>query len=241
MLPPSTSRLTPLRISLPSAVTCRLRISSSANSYSWSRLKLSLRRAVTAAAAGGRLAAWWSENSTSSARVVPNSALVTPPCTRVQRSLVAHAWSPSLSCEHETLPSGSGWKHSIGAIAPSSAWTTSSISIFSGGTAEAVAAVGSALALDQAGLAQLGDQVLEVGEGKPLGLGDRAERDGRAVLLAAQLDHQPDAVFSSGGEQHRREILAERSVMPRTDPFRLRGTALASAPPHRGGRPGSAA
>src|SRR3954447_10905977 len=36
MLPLSTSRLTPLRICLPSAVTCRLRISSSANSYSWS-------------------------------------------------------------------------------------------------------------------------------------------------------------------------------------------------------------
>ncbi len=35
MLALSTSRLTPLRICLPSAVTCRLRISSSANWCSW--------------------------------------------------------------------------------------------------------------------------------------------------------------------------------------------------------------
>jgi hypothetical protein len=68
-------------------------------------------------------------NSTRSARVVPESAFVTPPWTRVQSSFVAQAWSPSLSCEQETLPSGVSWKHSIGAIAPSSACTTSSISI----------------------------------------------------------------------------------------------------------------
>src|SRR5581483_6304272 len=42
--PFSTSRLTPLRICLPSAVTCRLRISSSANWDSWFVVKLSLRR-----------------------------------------------------------------------------------------------------------------------------------------------------------------------------------------------------
>ena len=53
MLPPSTSRLTPLRISLPSAVTCRLRISSSANSYSWFGWTLSLRRDVRGGLGGG--------------------------------------------------------------------------------------------------------------------------------------------------------------------------------------------
>ena len=73
-----------------------------------------------------------------------------------------------------------------------------------GGAPEAVTAVRSALALDQPGLAQLGDQVLEVGEGEALGLGDRAQRNGGAVLLAAQLDHQPHSVFGSGGKQHRR-------------------------------------
>src|SRR4051794_37578963 len=91
--------------------------------------RLEVAYAATCAAAFGADAAEWSENSTSSASVVPASALVTPPCTRVQRSLVAHARSPSLSWEQETLPSASGSKHSIGAIAPSRAWTTSSISI----------------------------------------------------------------------------------------------------------------
>ena len=42
---------------------------------------------------------------------------------------------------------------------------------------QAVAAVGAAGRGDQAGLAQLRDQVLEVGERQALRLGDRAERD----------------------------------------------------------------
>ena len=62
----------------------------------------------------------------------------------------------------------------------------------------------SALTLDQPGLAQLGDEVLEIGEGEVLGLSDCAERDGGTVLLATQLDHQANAVFSSGGKEHRR-------------------------------------
>ena len=101
------------------------------------------------------------------------------------------------------MPSGSAWKHSIGAIAPSSASTTSSILISSAG-GQAVAAVGAALVVDQAGLAQLGDQVLEIGERQPLGLGDGAQRDRGAVLLAAQLDHQAHSVLGSGRKQHRR-------------------------------------
>ena len=47
-----------------------------------------------------------------------------------------------------------------------------------------------ALALDQPRLAQLGDQVLDIGEGEALGLGDGAQRNRSAVLLATQLDHQ---------------------------------------------------
>src|SRR5215207_3046188 len=50
--PFSTSRLTPLRISLPSAVTCRLRISSSANSTPVV-LKFSLRGADRGGPRGG--------------------------------------------------------------------------------------------------------------------------------------------------------------------------------------------
>ena len=74
-------------------------------------------------------------NSTSSASVVPASALVTPPCTRVHSSFVAQSRSPSLSCEQSTLPSGVSWKHSIGAIWPSSASTTASRVISSAGLA----------------------------------------------------------------------------------------------------------
>src|SRR6476620_6337716 len=117
----------PLEDLLALGVTCRLRISSSANSDSWF-VEVVRYAALTAAVLGAGAVACRLENSTSSARVVPASALVTPPCTRVQRSLVAQAWSPSLSCEQETLPSASSSKHSIGAIAPSSACTTSSIS-----------------------------------------------------------------------------------------------------------------
>src|SRR5215208_3687542 len=50
--PFSTSRLTHLRISLPSAVTCRLRISSSANSAPGFVSKLSLRRGDSDALVG---------------------------------------------------------------------------------------------------------------------------------------------------------------------------------------------
>src|SRR5215211_4408746 len=64
-----------------------------------------------------------SVKATRSATVVPVSALVTPPCTRVHSSFVAQLPS-SVSCEHSTRPSRSMWKHSIGAIGPSSAWTT---------------------------------------------------------------------------------------------------------------------
>ena len=46
-----------------------------------------------------------SANSTSSASVVPASAFVTPPWTRVHSSFVAQAWSPSVSCEQSTRPS----------------------------------------------------------------------------------------------------------------------------------------
>ena len=211
MRPFSTSRSSPLRISLSSArhvqvadlKLCQfgsfgVRFAGLGLGGAGDRA-LRARRRLTPFAAGECCSA----NSTRSASVVPDSALVTPPCTRVQSSFVAQAWSPSVSCEQETLPSGSAWKHSIGAIAPSSACTTSSMSISLGGPAQPVAAVGAALALDQAGLAQLRDQVLEVGEGEPLGLGDGAQRHRGAAILAAQLHHQADPVLGSGREQHR--------------------------------------
>src|SRR5439155_6863543 len=75
------------------------------------------------------------ENSTSSSSVVPCSALITPPCTRIHSSRVAQARPASPSCEQATRSGGSVTKQSIGAIEPSSAMTTSSISISPAGRA----------------------------------------------------------------------------------------------------------
>ena len=67
---------------------------------------------------------------------------------------------------------------------------------------EAVAAVRSPGRGDETGLAQPGDEVLKVGERKPLGLGDCAERDRRRAGLASELDHQAHPVLGFGREQH---------------------------------------
>src|SRR5436305_468513 len=75
------------------------------------------------------------ENSTSSASVVFCNDRTIPPCTRVHSSLVAQPCPWSGSCEHSTRSVWSWRKHSIGAIEPSSAWTTSSIEISSAGRA----------------------------------------------------------------------------------------------------------
>ena len=99
-----------------------------------SRLRLSVVRR-SPAVLGDRLRRRRAGRRTRPARRAscPSSALVTPPWTRVHSSFVAQAWSPSVSCEHSTRPSRSEWKHSIGAIGPSSASTTSSIAISSAG------------------------------------------------------------------------------------------------------------
>ena len=60
-----------------------------------------------------------------------------------------------------------------------------------------------ALALDEARLAKLRDQVLEVGERQVLALSDSAERNRALAGLAAELDHQADSVLGAGGEEHR--------------------------------------
>src|SRR5215212_2710165 len=211
--PFSTSRLTPLRISLPSAVTCRLRISSSANSAPGFVSKLSLRRGDSDALVGwcGRV-------------------LVGELDQLGQRRAGERLGDPALHARPEKLGRA-------GAVAVRLV-RTGDLALRVGlealhrgdralqclhhlehldlvrGTTEPVAAVGSPLAHDQPGLAQLGDEVLEIGEGKALRFGDGTECHGGAVLLPAKLDHQAHSVFGSGGEEHRQEILAEWSVMP---------------------------
>src|SRR5665811_2077562 len=63
---------------------------------------------------------------------------------------------------------------------------------------EPVAAVGAAGRADQSGVAQPGDQVLEVGERQLLRLCDDAQGDGGRAGLAAQLDHQAHSVLGFG-------------------------------------------
>src|SRR3954468_4549955 len=66
-----------------------------------------------------------------------------------------------------------------------------------------VAAVGAAGALDEGGLLQERHDALEVGERQALGLGDRLQRDGRAVLVvAAELDEQAHSVLRLRREDH---------------------------------------
>src|SRR4051794_5646212 len=68
---------------------------------------------------------------------------------------------------------------------------------------QAVAAVRAAGALDEGGLLQERDDALQVGERQPLGLGDRLQRDRRAVLVvAAELDEQAHSVLRLRREDH---------------------------------------
>ena len=58
------------------------------------------------------------------------------PCTRVQSSLVAQgSWPGSPSREQTSWPSASALMHSMGAISPSSARTTSAMVMASGARA----------------------------------------------------------------------------------------------------------
>src|SRR4051795_12289463 len=71
-----------------------------------------------------------------------------------------------------------------------------------GGPGEQVAAARAAPALHQLRLAQTRDEVLEVGERQPVGLGDLGERHGTVVAAARQFDEDADAVLGFGGEHH---------------------------------------
>ena len=88
----------------------------------------------------------------------------------------------------------------IGAIGPSSARSTWLIVIASGGARQLVAAVRTAGADHEAGLAQADDQLLQVGPREVL-LGGHPGEAGRAgAVVPRQLDHQPHAVLALRGE-----------------------------------------
>src|SRR5918994_2502988 len=200
--PFSTSRLTPLRISLPSAVTCRLRISSSANSTPKFGFEVSgLRRGDGGlgdgclGSGGGRmLVCELDQLGQGRAGERLGDADLHPGPEKLGRArLVAvglvRAGHLSLGIEVEALHRSDRPFERLHHL--------EHLDLL-GGSPQPVAAVGAALALDQPGLAELRDQVLEVGQGESLGLGDSAQGDGLAILLAAKLDHQAHSVFRSG-------------------------------------------
>jgi len=102
-----------------------------------------------------------------------------------------------------TVPSGELEMHSIGAIRPSSASTTSAIVICAGSRARRYPPRAPRRLLDQAGAAQACDEMLEVGERQSLGLGDLGERNRLRATAPRKVDHDPHAVLSFGGEDHR--------------------------------------
>ena len=84
--------------------------------------------------------------------------------------------------------------HSMGAIDPSSASTTSAMLISRAG-ARACSRRASLDASHQPGLAQAGDEVLEVCERQPVMGGDLRERDRVVAGAPSKLDHHAHAVL----------------------------------------------
>src|SRR2546428_6232828 len=63
-----------------------------------------------------------------------------------------------------------------------------------------VAAARAALAVHEPGLAQDGDELLEVGLGQILALRDGVERDGALAPMLCQVDHETHPVFAARGD-----------------------------------------
>ena len=130
-----------------------------------------------------------------SARVVSRSVWTIEKRTRVHSSFVGQVWPGSDSREHTIEPSAASEMHSIGAIDPSSASTTSAIVISRGRAGEHVAAARAAPRVDQAGLAQARHEVLEVGQRQAVVGGDLRERDRLLAGPPSELDHHAHAVL----------------------------------------------
>jgi len=71
-----------------------------------------------------------------------------------------------------------------------------------GVAAQAVAAAGATGAVHQALLAQLGEQLLQIGKGNPLALGDVGQRDGAIVIVQRQIEHGGNRVATFGCQSH---------------------------------------
>src|SRR5207344_206122 len=73
-----------------------------------------------------------------------------------------------------------------------------------------VPAAGAAHAPDQPAAAQLGKQLLEIGERNLLPLGDLGERDRVAVAVPREIDHRHHRIAALGAELHGCALAARR-------------------------------
>src|SRR5260370_9523593 len=71
-----------------------------------------------------------------------------------------------------------------------------------GAMTEEIAAAGAAHALDQARGAQLGEELLEIGQGDLLPLGDLGERDRAALAVLGEVDHRHPRLAPPRAEPH---------------------------------------
>ena len=145
---------------------------------------------------------------TRSSSVISFRVRTMDPCTRVQRSLVGQG-SRALAGAGEHPVRVGGDALDRGDVALQRRHDLGHRDLL-GRTGERVAPVRAAARLDQLRLAQALHQVLEIGERQPLGVGDRAEADRLAAVVAREVGHHADAVLGFGREHHRRQILPDR-------------------------------
>src|SRR5918996_3168492 len=221
--PLETSRSRPLRISLSSAVTCRLRISRSAirllGRCVGVRAAPGLRGLPGEGLGGGVLLREGDQLGPGGAGERLRDAALHPGPQKLRRAGavavdLVRTEHPSLALDVKALHRRDRSLERLDDVDHRDLRRR---------LRQAVAAVGTAHRGHELGLAQLRHQVLEVGQRQRLRLGDGAEGDGLGLVRgriagpATELHHQAHPVLGFGRKQHLAQILAERSVIQRPD------------------------
>ena len=128
--------------------------------------------------------------------------------------------------------SGSSLAQNIGAIGPLQGAEDLAHRDLGGCPCELVAAVGAARAHDEPGVAQVHDELLEVGARQVLFRGDPGEARRPGPVVARELDHQPHAVFALRGEGDGPRAVVGRAL----GGLRLDGLGVAAGGGGQGGR-----
>ena len=194
--PRSMSRSTPRRISRSSVRTCRSLISRSAMFCCQAPVVIGVR--VHRDGQGGSGGERMRRRRARSASVVSRSVLTIEKRTRVHSSLVGQTCSGSgLARAHD---------RAVGRLGDALDRRDRALQRLddlghrdlAGGAREQVAAARAAARVDQAGLAQARDEVLEIGERQPVVLGDLRQRDRLLAGAPSELDHHAHAVLGLG-------------------------------------------